>query len=167
MFVLHRIGMSCLQSPTTMVRMLDTSQGPYGPCSWHWGTASPHFSSVPRGCFTGTRTFGVCMWSSMRGQQPIIFTTSVTWSRIPHRGGCLREAWERLHEKLWHCYYMKQGNKWSNHSTTTSQAAPKKELKLSLCLPQIVTTSGASPTKLSWLVFWSEILMSPSRRSIY
>jgi hypothetical protein len=24
--------------------------------------------------------------------------------------------------KLWHCYDMKQRNKWSNHSTATSQA---------------------------------------------
>jgi hypothetical protein len=36
-----------------------------------------------------------------------------------------------MHEKLW-CYYdMKWMNKWSNHSTTTSQAVPEKELKLS------------------------------------
>jgi hypothetical protein len=34
-----------------MVRMLDTSRGLYGPCSWHWGIASPHFSSVSRGFF--------------------------------------------------------------------------------------------------------------------
>jgi hypothetical protein len=61
----------------------------------------------------------MCMWSSMRGQRPIIFAASITWSRLPHRVGRLREAWERPHEKLWHCYDMKRRNKWRNHSTTT------------------------------------------------
>jgi hypothetical protein len=130
-FACHHVGMLCLRSPTEMVRMLDTFRGLYGPCSWHWGIASPRFSSVSRGCFVGTHTFGLCGWSSTRGQRPIIFAASVTWSRLPHRGGHSREAWERLHVKLW-CYYdMKQRNKWSNHSTATSQAAPEKELKLS------------------------------------
>jgi hypothetical protein len=53
------------------------------------------------------------------------------WSRLPHQGGHSREAWERLQEKLWFCYDMKQRNKWSNHSTATSQAALEKELKVS------------------------------------
>jgi hypothetical protein len=149
MFMRHHVGMLYLRSPTVMVRMLDTSRGLYGPCSWHWGIASPHFSSVSGGCFTGTRTSGVCGWSSMRGQQPIIFVASVTWSRLPHRGGHSREVWERLHEKLWHCYDMKRRNKWSNHCTATSEAAPEKELKLSWCPQEIVTTSGASPIKWS------------------
>jgi hypothetical protein len=121
--------MLCLRSPTVMVRMLDTSRGLYGPCTWHWGIASPRFSSVSWGCFTRTHTFGVCVWSSMRGQWPIIFAASVTWSRLPHRFGRSREAWERLHEKLWHFYDMKRRNKWSIHSTTTSWAAPEKEPK--------------------------------------
>jgi hypothetical protein len=148
-----------------MVRMLDTFWGLYGPCSWHWGIASPHFLSVSRGCFMGTHTFGMCVWSSTRGQRPIIFAASVTWSRLPHRDGCSREAWERLHEKLWRYCDMKQRNKWSNHSTATSQATPEKELKLSWCPQEIVTTSGASSTKWSWLMLWSEILTGPSRRS--
>jgi hypothetical protein len=129
------------------------------------GIASSHFLSVSWGCFVGTHTFGVCMWSSMRGQRPIIFAASVTWSRLPHWGGRSREAWEWPHEKLWHCYDMKQRNKWSNHSTTTSRAAPEKELKLWWCPREIMTTSGASPTKWSWLELWSEILMRPLRRS--
>jgi hypothetical protein len=111
------------------------------------GIASPRSSSVSRGYFTGSHTFGACMWSSTRGQRPIIFKASVTWSRLPHQGGRLREAWERPHEKRWRCYDMKWGNKWSNHSTTTCQAAPEKELKLWWCLWEIVTTSCASPTK--------------------
>jgi hypothetical protein len=40
------------------------------------------------------------------------------------------EGGMRPHGKLWHYYDMKQRNKWSNHSTTTSRAAPEKELKL-------------------------------------
>jgi hypothetical protein len=157
--------MLCLRSPTVMVRMLDTYRGLYRPCSWHWGIASPRFSSVSRGCIARTHNFGVCVWSSMRGQRPIIFTASVTWSRLPHRGGHSREVWERLHEMLWRCYDMKRRNKWSNCSTTTSQAMPKKELKLSWCLQEIVTTSGASSIKWSWLELWSEISMRSSRRS--
>jgi hypothetical protein len=32
-----------------MVRMLETSRGLYGPCSWHWGITSPRFLfGVPR-----------------------------------------------------------------------------------------------------------------------
>jgi hypothetical protein len=131
------------------------------------GIARPRFSSVSRGCFSRTHTFGMCGWSSTRGQRQIIFAASVTWSRLPHQGGHLREAWERLHEKLWHCYDMKRRNKWSNHSTATSQAVPEKELKLSWCPQEIVTTSGASPIKWSWLKLWFEISTSPSRRSTY
>jgi hypothetical protein len=56
------------------------------------GVDTPRFSSVSQGCFTGTHTFGVCGQSSMRGQRPIIFTASVTWSRLPHQGGHSREA---------------------------------------------------------------------------
>jgi hypothetical protein len=156
--------MLCLRSPTVVVRMLDTSWGLYGPCSWHWGIASPCFSFVSWGCFMGTCTSDMCMWSSMRGQRLIIFAASVTWSRLPHRRGYSREAWQRLHEKLWHCYDMKRSNKWSNHSTTSSQAAPEKELKLSWCPQEIVTTLGASPIKWSWLELWSEISTRPSRR---
>jgi hypothetical protein len=155
------------QSPTVMVRMQDTSRGLYGLCSWQWGIASPCFSSVSRGCFVGTHTFGVCVWSSMRGQWPIPFTASVMWSRLPHRGGHLREIWERLREKLWCCYDMKWRNKWSNCSTATFQAAPEKELKLSWCPREIVTTSGASLIKWGWLELWSEVSMRPSRRSTF
>jgi hypothetical protein len=159
--------MLCLQSPTVMVKMLDTFWGLYEPCSRHCSIASPHFSSVSWGCFTRTHTFGVCVWSSMRGQRPIIFTASITWSRLSHRGGRLREAWERLHEKLWCCYDRKRRNKWSNHSTATSQAVPEKELKLSWCLQEIVTTLGASSIKWSRLELWFEILTRPSSRSAY
>jgi hypothetical protein len=148
MFTHHRVGMTCLRSPTVMIRMLDTSWGLYGSCSWHWGIASTRFLSVFQDCFTGTRTFDMCVWSSTRGQRPIIFVASVMWSRLPHRGGHLREAWDRPHEKLWHCYDMKRRNKWSNHSTATSQVVPK-ELKLWWCPREIMTTSGASLTKWS------------------
>jgi hypothetical protein len=133
--------MPCLWSPIAIVRMLDTSRGLYGPCSWHWGILSPCFSLVSQGCFMGTHTFGVCMWQSTRGQWPIIFAASITWSRLPHRGGHSRKAWERPHEKLCHCYDMKWRNKWSNRSITTSQAASEKELELWWCPREIVTTS--------------------------
>jgi hypothetical protein len=129
------------------------------------GYSEPPIFSMFQGCFVGTHTFGVCPWSSMRGQQPIIFAASVTWSRLPHQGRRSREAWERLHEKLWCCYDMKRRNKWSSCSTTTSQAMPKKELKLSWCPQEILTTSGASSIKWSWHEFWFEIKMRPSRRS--
>jgi hypothetical protein len=36
-----------------------------------------------------------------------------------------------MHKKLWHYYDVKRRNKWSNRSTATTQAALKKELKLS------------------------------------
>jgi hypothetical protein len=49
-----------------------------------------------------------------------------TTSRWTFEGG-MREA----AQKLWRCYDMKWGNKWSNHSTATFQAAPEEELKLS------------------------------------
>jgi hypothetical protein len=52
-----------------------------------------------------------------------------------------------LHEKLWRCYDMKRRNKWRNHSIYSSQAVPEKELKLSSCPQDIVTTSDASPIK--------------------
>jgi hypothetical protein len=157
--------MPCLRSPIAMVSMLATSQGLCGHCSWRCGIVSPYFSLVSRGWFTGTRTFGVCMWSSTRGPQLVIFAASITWPRLPHRGGRLREAWERLPEKLWHYCNMKQRNKWSNLSTATCQAVPKKELKLLWCPWEIVNTLGASPTKWSWPVLSSEILMRLSRRS--
>jgi hypothetical protein len=117
----------------------------------------PLFIGIPRLPHPG--------WSSTRGQRPIIFIASVTWSRLPHQGEHSREAWERLHEKLWRCYDMKRRNKWSNHSTTTSQAAPEKELKLSWWPQEIVTTLGASSIKWSWRELWFEISMRPSRGS--
>jgi hypothetical protein len=126
----RRVGMACLRSPRAMVSVLATSRGSCGHYSWRWGIASPHFSLVSRGCFAGTYTFGMYVWSCMRGLRPIIFSESVTWSRLPHRGGRSREARERLHEKLWRCCDMKQRNKRSNHSTATSRATPEKELKL-------------------------------------
>jgi hypothetical protein len=52
-----------------------------------------------------------------------------------------------LHEKLWRYYDMKQRNKWSNHSTATSQAVPEKELKLPSCPQENVTTLSASLIK--------------------
>jgi hypothetical protein len=113
------------------------------------GYSEPHFFSVSRGYFVGTHTFGMCMWSSTRGLRPIIFVASVTWSRLPHQGGRLREAWDRPHEKLWRCYDMKRRNKWSNCSTATSQAAHKKELKQWWCPREIVATLGTSLTKSS------------------
>jgi hypothetical protein len=93
------------------------------------GYSEPQLFVVSHGCFMGTHTFGVCVWSSMRGLWPIIFTASAMWLRLPHRGGCSREAWERLHEKLWRFCDIKRRNKWSNRSTTTSRTVPEKELK--------------------------------------
>jgi hypothetical protein len=52
-----------------------------------------------------------------------------------------------MHEKLWPFYDMKRMIKWTICSTATSRATTEKELKL-WCYPrEIVTTSGASPTK--------------------
>jgi hypothetical protein len=165
MLTRHHVGMPCLRSPIAMVSVLATSRGLCGHCSWRWDIASPHFSSLHQGCFTGTHTFGACVWSSTRGLQSIIFTASAKWSRLPHRGRSLREAWDRLPEKLWCFYNMKWRNKWRIHSTTTSWAMPKKEMKPWWCLQEIVTTLGALPTKWNWFMLWSEILMRPSRRS--
>jgi hypothetical protein len=156
--------MSCLRSSIVMVSVLATSRGLCGHYSWRWVIASPHFLTASRGCFMETHTIGVCVWSSMRGLWPIIFTASATWLMLSHWGGRSREAWERLHEKLWHCCGMKRRNKWSNCSTTTSRAGPEKDVKLWWCPWEIATTLGASRTKWSWLMLWSEILMRPSRR---
>jgi hypothetical protein len=112
----------------------------------------PLFIGVPRLLHRNSYLWCVCVWSSMRGQRLIVFAASVAWSRLPDRGGRSREAWERSHEKLLHCYDMKQKNKWSNRSTTTSWAAPEKELKLLWCPWEIMTTSGASQTKWSWFM---------------
>jgi hypothetical protein len=43
----------------------------------------------------------------MGDQRPIIFTASVMWLMLPHRGGHSREASERPHMKLWRYYDMK------------------------------------------------------------
>jgi hypothetical protein len=102
------------------------------------------FVIVPRLLRWNSYLWCVCVWSSTRGQRPIIFSASVTWSRLPHQGGCSREAWERPHKKIW-CYYdMKRWNKWSNHNTTTSWATPEKELKLWWCPRDIVKLSEAN-----------------------
>jgi hypothetical protein len=49
-----------------MVGVLATSRGFYGHYSWRLGIVSPHFSSVSRGCFVGTHTFGVCVCDYLR-----------------------------------------------------------------------------------------------------
>jgi hypothetical protein len=129
-FMHHRVRMSCLWSTIVMVSVLATSQGLCEHCSWRWVIVSPHFSLTSRSCFVGIRTFGMCVWSSTRDLRPITFAASTMWSRLPHQGGRLREAWERLHEKLWCCCDMKRRNKWSIRSTATFWAMPEKELKL-------------------------------------
>jgi hypothetical protein len=45
-----------------------------------------------------------------------------------------------MHEKLWLFCDMKRMIKWSIHSTTTSRAEPKKELK-PWCFPWEITTT--------------------------
>jgi hypothetical protein len=160
------VGMLCLWSPIAMVSLLATSRWLYGHFSWHWDIASPRFSSEPRDCFVGTRSFGAYVWWSMRGLRPIIFISCSRWSRLPHCGGRSREAWERQLEKVWLFCGMKQTNKWSIRSTATSRAE-MKELKSWYFLLEIMTVLGASLTRWSWLMPWSEILMRPSGRSSY
>jgi hypothetical protein len=164
-FVHCRVGMLCLPSPIVVTTMLATSRGLYGHYSWRWDIASPHSSSELRGCFVGTHTFGAYVWWSMRGPRLIVFIASTRWSRLPHQGGRLREAWERHPKKLWVFCDMKWMNKWSIRSTATSWVELKKELKLRYCLQEITTALDASPTMWSWLMPWSEILMRPSKRS--
>jgi hypothetical protein len=154
--------MLCLRSPTVMIRMLDNFRGLYGPCSWHWGIASPigvlrllHENSylwrVRVIIYKRLMTDHICRIHHM------VEATTPKWT--------FEGSWERLHEKLWRYYDMKWRNKWSNSSTATSQAVPEKELKLSWCTLEIVTTSGALLIKWKWLKLWFEISTRPSRRS--
>jgi hypothetical protein len=101
-FVLHPDGTLCLWSPRAMVSMLAISRWLCGHCFRHWVLVSPHSLSAPRGYFVGTRTSGMCAWSSMRDLWPIIFIASAKWSRLPHRGGRSREAWEMLSRGFGH-----------------------------------------------------------------
>jgi hypothetical protein len=100
-FARRRVGMPCIWSPIAMVSALATSWGLCGHCSWRWDIASPHFSSAPRGCFTGTRTFDVCMWSSMRGLRTdhihrIYQVVEVFTPRWTFEGGMREATWEAL-----------------------------------------------------------------------
>jgi hypothetical protein len=52
-----------------------------------------------------------------------------------------------LHKRLWPFYDMRRMINWSNHSSITSRAKPKKEPKMWCCPCKFAAALDALPTK--------------------
>jgi hypothetical protein len=77
-----------------MIRMLDTSQGLYGPCSWHWGIASPAFRRCPEAASWELVPFA-CACDHLREANNRSYSSHLSRGRGYHTEVDIRGRYER------------------------------------------------------------------------